>query len=95
MEYDQSDQRTDHSGMVSDQSPDQSPEPLHANEAKDKSDASTRMGVGGEGGGEAVDAKRPGGGTPHYYLKLSSTLETSNGFVDRSLPFFVPPASSR
>lgn len=81
MEYDLSDQRTDHSGMVSDQSPvqspDHSPEPFHANEAKDKSDASTRMRVGGEGGGEAVDAKRPGGGTPHYYLKLSSTLETS------------------
>ncbi|CBJ25878.1 conserved unknown protein [Ectocarpus siliculosus] len=28
----------------------------------------------------------------HYYLKFSSTVERPNRFVDRSLPFFVPPA---
>lgn len=28
----------------------------------------------------------------HYYFKLSSTSEKPNSFVDRSLPFFLPPA---
>ncbi|CAM9511438.1 unnamed protein product [Ectocarpus sp. 4 AP-2014] len=28
----------------------------------------------------------------HYYLKFSSTVERPNRFVDRSLPFFVPPS---
>lgn len=31
----------------------------------------------------------------HYYFKLSSTPEKPNRFLDRSLPFFVPPATSR
>lgn len=28
----------------------------------------------------------------HYYFKLSSTSDKPNSFVDRSLPFFAPPA---
>lgn len=31
----------------------------------------------------------------HYYFKVSSTTEKPNRFLDRSLPFFVPPATSR
>lgn len=32
------------------------------------------------------------GSKAHYYMKFSSTAERPNRFVDRSLPFFVPPA---
>lgn len=41
--------------------------------------------------GEETRQESPGS-KAHYYLKFSSTVERPNRFVDRSLPFFVPPA---
>lgn len=100
-EYDVSDKYSDPSGMASDQSLDpsldQSSDPSLEQLNPDESISNTepfRTEVGRGGGEETVGATPPGGKL-HYYLKLSSTWEKPNRFVDRSLPFFVPPARSR
>ena len=40
---------------------------------------------------QGVDGSRKGAGE-HFYLKLSSTVERPNRFIERSLPFFNPLA---
>lgn len=100
-ELDLSDRYTDHSGIagdqVLDQSPDLSPEQFHRGESSGHSGTSgVQVGREGDGEGGAGGAVPPGSKAKlHYYLKISSTWERPNRFVDRSLPFFVPPASSR
>lgn len=69
----------------------ESPQQLHGDRNGERSGA----GVGREGPGEAAAGAEAPQSKLHYYLKLSSSREEPNRFVDRSLPFFVPPASSR
>eukprot|EP00903_Cladosiphon_okamuranus_P015105 g13972.t1 len=100
-EYDLSDEHADSSGMASDQSLDfylhQSPDPSLEGLRPDESAGigeTFASEVGNEEGGETASTMPPGRKL-HYYLKFSSTREKPNRFVNRSLPFFVPPASSR
>ncbi|CAM9130251.1 unnamed protein product [Hapterophycus canaliculatus] len=50
--------------------------------------------VDGEREREAGEGVAGDSSNTHYYFKLSSTLEKRNDFVERSLPFFVPPPPS-
>lgn len=70
---------------------DQALEPSHGRE----SDGNSKVRAENEGERERDVERPPMGSNAHYYFRLSSTPEKPNRFLDRSLPFFVPPASSR